>query len=502
MSTINPTLHIPYYTSDIPVVRYTESIDSGVVYTDTNNNIQGGKLTFTDDYFNINDNNNRTSIVCFDNKNNNVFNSFDLPTSTLEALHTGSANLTLHNVSGYYATVNLIEYSMTITEISYDNSNNKYTINYTISKGDNTTINNSITDSTDSNNSILFTVNFDNTNRTNVTISNIRQPNNIYYFNMTVNSIFKSNCTVNQQYDFYSNSYFISNLSYNSTSKKYTFDIQYNSGETFNQTNYTNNENIVVNNTLISLNFTTTNNNPSSVTIILYKTGQATTTISYTLQYNPITNTHSWLNMDNINASNYVTKSFDTKNLPDNTVSFASNYIYVVSGDIPSIQFIDNTLNYNVNKKYIALLDIDVIYNDISVMSDLVKSSNYLFLTFNTNSQGKINNTGTGTYDNIISDYKSLEKYTENITTTTSKVFHVSKVITDLYFNDYPCYFYISLFKFNKKIYSITSEGNNTFNEFFDNENNYTSSVSLLNTDTFSQNIRLVGSVTIMEYIK
>ena len=42
MSTINPTLHIPYYTSDKPVVRYTESIDSGVVYTDTNNNIQGG----------------------------------------------------------------------------------------------------------------------------------------------------------------------------------------------------------------------------------------------------------------------------------------------------------------------------------------------------------------------------------------------------------------------------------------------------------------------------
>ena len=494
MSTINPTLHIPYYTSDKPVVRYTESIDSGVVYTDTNNNIQGGKLTFTEDYFNINSN--RTSIVCFDNKNNNVFNSFDLPTSTLEALHTGSANLTLHSVTGYYATVNLVEYSMTITGISYNNSNNKYTINYTISKGGKSNTGH-ITESTDNNGKISFAVTVDK-NSTNVTISNIHRENNIYYFDMTVNSIYKNNCTVNQQYDFYSNSYFISNLSYNSTSKKYTFDIQYNSGETFNQTDYTNNENIVVNNTLISLNFTTTNNTPSSVTIILYKTGQATTTISYTLQYNPITNTHSWLNMDNINASNYITKSFDTEeftntNIVDN-VSITSNYIYVVGGNITSIQFIDNTLNYNVNKKYIALLDIDVIYNDISVMSDLVKSSNYLFLTFNTNSQGKINNTGTGTYDNIISDYKSLEKYTENITTTTSKVFHVSKVITDLYFNDYPCYFYISLFKFNTKIYeNITN--------FFDTNTNY-SSVSLLNTDTFSQNIRLVGSVTIMEYIK
>lgn len=508
MSTINPTLHIPYYTSDAPVVRYTGSIDSGVVYTDTNNNIQGGKLTFTDDYFNIvNGNSNRTSIVCVDNNNNKVFNSFELPTSTLQALHTGSVTLTKDSVGDkYHATVDLVEYSMTITGISYNNTNNNYTINYTLSKGVNITpTSGHFTGPTDDN-SISFPVIFDATNRTMVTISNIRQDNSTYYFNMTVNNIYKSNCTLNQQYYFYNNSYYISELSYSSTTQKYTFNIQYNFGETFEQEGYTNKENIVVNNTLISLDFTNdSNNKPSSVTIILYKTGQATTTISYTLQYNPTTNEYSWLNMDNINASNYVTKSFDTKNLPDNTVSITSNNIYVVAGDITSIQFIDNTLNYNVNKKYIALLDIDVIYNDITVMSDLVKSSNYLFLTFNTNSQGKINNTGTGTYDNIISDYKSLEKYTENITTTTSKVFHVSKVITDLYFNDYPCYFYISLFQFNKKIYEITLIDNDNFNTFFKTENNTSENytpVSLSNTNTFSQNIRLVGSVTIMEYIK
>lgn len=488
MSTINPTLHIPYYTSDKPVVRYTESIDSGVVYTDSNNNIQGSKLTFTDDYFNIvNGNSNRTSIVCVDNNNNKVFNSFELPTSTLQALHTGSESLS-SAIGGYYATVNLVEYRMKINTIEYVNNN--YRINYEISEGDKS-YNGNIESAS---NNISFDVTIDNTIK--VTISNIRQENSKYYFNITINNIYKSNCTVTTTpYDFYNNSYFISELSYDPKTQKYTFDIQYNSGETFKQENYTNEENIVVNNTLISLDFTNTNNTPSSVTIILYKTGQATTTISYTLQYNPTTNEYSWLNMDNINASNYVTKSFDTKDLTDDDISITSNFIYVAGGNtITSIQFIDNTLNYNVNKKYIALLDIDVIYNDITVMSDLVKSSNYLFLTFNTNSQGKIN-TGTNTYDNVISDYKSLEKYTENITTTTSKVFHVSKIITDLYFNDYPCYFYISLFEFNKKIYENVTN-------FFTTASNY-SPVNLLSTDnTLSQNIRLVGSVTIMEYIK
>ena len=72
MSELNPTLHLPYHLSSTPVVRYTNSIASGVITVDDNNIITGNKINYSSSYLDINNdvNNVRHSIVCIDNTSN------------------------------------------------------------------------------------------------------------------------------------------------------------------------------------------------------------------------------------------------------------------------------------------------------------------------------------------------------------------------------------------------------------------------------------------------
>lgn len=424
MSTINPTLHIPYYTSDKPVVRYTGSIDSGVVYTDTNNNIQGGKLTFTDGYFNIvNGNSNRTSIVCVDNNNNNVFNQFDFPTSSMEPIDNGSSELEFYDAIDMYSTADAIilnNYDFEINNLQYDSVNNTITsFNILIS------------------------------NREVDTISN------------------------------YVNKSFIT----------FTYG----------------NDNII-----LTCDFNIVNDVPISVEIILYSQNLINKPTLFSLQCKPTTtaNTYeySWINMDNINASNYVTKSFNSLEL-NNTLTDdigiatstcnPNNIIVGGTNNVSSIYIKDNTLNYTANRKFMAIIDIDVIYNNVTYVSDIIKSDKYLFILFNTPTQCSIDISGGNS--GSVSSPTDFVNFSENITTTTSKVFHVSKVITDLYFinqND----FFISIFMINNSIYNyINGSTNDTLKEAFNSYGNY----NFLNDDNSNNtDIQLVGSVTFVEYMK
>lgn len=78
------TLHIPYYRSDVPVVRYTENINSGVMVIQPHediNYIGGTLLTPTSNYFKITDSQRDISgILCADNSNN--LGLFNLPVKT------------------------------------------------------------------------------------------------------------------------------------------------------------------------------------------------------------------------------------------------------------------------------------------------------------------------------------------------------------------------------------------------------------------------------------
>ena len=422
MSTINPTLHIPYYTSDAPVVRYTGSIDSGVVYTDTNNNIQGGKLTFTDDYFNIvNGNSNRISIVCFDKKSK-VFNQFDFPTSSMEPIANGSLELELHSASGKYSTpdaITLNNYQFRINNLQYNSEDNIIT-------------------------------SFD-----------------ILIGNTSVDTI--SN---------YVNKSFI------------TFIY--------------NNDNII-----LTCDFNIDNNVPLSVEIILYSQNLINKPTLFSLQCKPITTTntyeYSWINMDNINASNYVTKSFNSLELNNNLsddikLTSTCNPIIIAGGNtdnVNSIYITDNTLNYTANRKFMAIIDIDVIYDNVTYVSDIIKNNKYLFIIFNTPTQCSIDISG-GT-NGSVSSPTDFVNFSENITTTTSKVFHVSKVITDLYFINQN-HFFISIFMLNNSIYNyINGSTNDTLKEAFNSYGNY----NFLNDDNSNNtDIQLVGSVTFVEYMK
>lgn len=78
------TLHIPYYRSDVPVVKYTENINSGVMVIQPNdkiNYIGGDLLTPTSNYFKITDSQNTySSILCKSNDSDGKrLGSFDLP---------------------------------------------------------------------------------------------------------------------------------------------------------------------------------------------------------------------------------------------------------------------------------------------------------------------------------------------------------------------------------------------------------------------------------------
>lgn len=79
------TLHIPYYRSDVPVVRYTENINSGVMVIQEDENdhinyISGTLLTPTSNYFKTSDSQNTySSILCKTNDDPSCLGSFDLP---------------------------------------------------------------------------------------------------------------------------------------------------------------------------------------------------------------------------------------------------------------------------------------------------------------------------------------------------------------------------------------------------------------------------------------
>ena len=77
------TLHIPYYRSDVPVVRYTNNINSGVMVIqphDNDNYIFGDLLTPTSNYFKTSTlQSNYTSILCKTNDDPSCLGSFDLP---------------------------------------------------------------------------------------------------------------------------------------------------------------------------------------------------------------------------------------------------------------------------------------------------------------------------------------------------------------------------------------------------------------------------------------
>lgn len=92
------TLHIPYYRSDVPVVRYTENINSGVMVIQEDENhinyICGTLLTPTSNYFKTTDSQNTySSILCKTNDNPSCLGSFDLPDKN----NSGSYVLTYSN---------------------------------------------------------------------------------------------------------------------------------------------------------------------------------------------------------------------------------------------------------------------------------------------------------------------------------------------------------------------------------------------------------------------
>lgn len=91
------TLHIPYYRSDVPVVKYTENINSGVMVIqphDKINYIGGDLLTPTSNYFKITDSQNTySSILCKTNDDPSCLGSFDLP----DKINSGSYVLSYSN---------------------------------------------------------------------------------------------------------------------------------------------------------------------------------------------------------------------------------------------------------------------------------------------------------------------------------------------------------------------------------------------------------------------
>lgn len=93
------TLHIPYYRSDVPVVKYTENINSGVMVIqededDHINYIGGDLLTPTSNYFKTSDSQNTySSILCKTNDDPSCLGSFDLP----DNINSGSYVLSYSN---------------------------------------------------------------------------------------------------------------------------------------------------------------------------------------------------------------------------------------------------------------------------------------------------------------------------------------------------------------------------------------------------------------------
>ena len=99
------TLHIPYYRSDVPVVRYTNNINSGVMVIqphDHINYISGTLLTPTSNYFKTTDSQNTySSILC--KSNDKRLGSFDLPDKNQDGSHV----LTYSNHEAKYTWTNI-----------------------------------------------------------------------------------------------------------------------------------------------------------------------------------------------------------------------------------------------------------------------------------------------------------------------------------------------------------------------------------------------------------
>ena len=75
------TLHIPYHTSNIPVVQFTDSLDTGIVHIEDNNVIESGPLPMTHQYFMYNNtHSDYTNILC--RTSDDKLGLFPLPDNT------------------------------------------------------------------------------------------------------------------------------------------------------------------------------------------------------------------------------------------------------------------------------------------------------------------------------------------------------------------------------------------------------------------------------------
>lgn len=147
------TLHIPYYRSDVPVVRYTNNINSGVMVIqphDNDNYIFGDLLTPTSNYFKTTESQSTySSILCISNNSDGKrLGSFILPDKNQDGSHVltysnHDAKYTWTNIEDialskcFTSSTNTISTTTGLTIIPYNNSafhfdNAKYVYNLLI----------------------------------------------------------------------------------------------------------------------------------------------------------------------------------------------------------------------------------------------------------------------------------------------------------------------------------------------------------------------------------
>lgn len=81
----------------------------------------------------------------------------------------------------------------------------------------------------------------------------------------------------------------------------------------------------------------------------------------------------------------------------------------------------------NAKYTYNATLDVDIIFNNIADINNIVKSNSNVFIIINAGQNP--------TTDNL-SDFQSFCKYTVNVTDTTARKIHISKFIPNIVIND------------------------------------------------------------------
>lgn len=104
------------------------------------------------------------------------------------------------------------------------------------------------------------------------------------------------------------------------------------------------------------------------------------------------------------------------------TMNIAADKQQITVNDTSSVLKYDNA-KYTYN----ATLDIDIIFNNIADINNIVKSNSNVFIIINA---GSISST-----DNL-SDFQSFCKYTVNVTDTTTRKIHISKFIPNININD------------------------------------------------------------------